>query len=335
MDSFEKFAGNMSWDKEEFFELLRAFIESFVEIFPTFWNFALFTVDKNPITVGKLVIGISFIVAGYISIRLIVSYFERRILSRLDIEVPKRYTIKIFLFYFLISLLFLFTLYLIEVPLTVFTVIGGALALGIGFGARNIMNNFISGMVIVVEHPIRPGDLIEIDQLAGVVEHIGFRASSIRSLNNTHYLVPNSAILEKNVLNWTLSNKLIRSEVVVGVIYGSPTAKVRELLLKAAEEHKEVLSYKNQKPLVFFSDFGDNALTFRLSFWMAVNTPLDLKRVASDLRFHIDHLFREAGIVIAFPQRDLHVKGPVNVQLSAEKDGAGGNQAQELNEKAK
>ena len=321
MEPFEKFAGNMSWDKEEFFALLRDFIDGFIEIFPTFWNFALFTVDKNPITVGKLVIGISFVIAGYIAIRLIVSYFERKILSRLDIEVPKRYTIKIFLFYSLLSLLFLFTLYLIEVPLTVFTVIGGALALGVGFGARNIMNNFISGMVIVVEHPIRVGDLIEVDQIIGVVEHIGFRASAIRSLNNTHYLIPNSAILEKNVLNWTLSNKVVRSEVVVGVVYGSPTAKARELLLKAAEDHKDVLGYsQSQKPIVFFSDFGDSALIFRLSYWMAVNTPLDLKRVASDLRFSIDHLFREAGIVIAFPQRDLHVKGPVSVQmLSSEK----------------
>ena len=320
MDPFEKFAGNMSWNKEEFFEKLRAFIGNFAEIFPTFWNFALFNVDKNPITVGNLLIGVSFIIGGYISIRLIVSQFERRVLSRLDIEVSKRYTIKIFLFYFLLSLLFLFTLYLIEIPLTVFTVIGGALALGIGFGARNIMNNFISGMVIVLEHPIKVGDLIEIDQLIGVVEHIGFRASTIRSLNNTHYLIPNSDILEKNVLNWTLSNKVVRSEVIVGVIYGSPVESVKELLLKAAKEHEDVLIYeKSQKPLVFFSDFGDNALIFRLSYWMTVNTPLDLKRVASDLRFRIDSLFRDEGIVIAFPQRDLHVKGPVNVQLLSEK----------------
>ena len=293
----------------------------FLELFPSFWGHTLFSVEKNPITVGNLLLGLSFIVLGYISIRLTTRYFEKRVLERLDIDVSHRYTIKVLMFYFLLIVLFLFTLHLIQIPMAVFTVIGGALALGIGFGARNIMNNFISGIIIVLEHPVRVGDMIEIhDQshiLIGVVEHVGFRATSIRSMDNTNVLVPNSSFLERNVLNWTLSDRVIRCEIKVGVQYGSPVNKVKDLLLEVAEDHERVLSYsKYQKPTVIFSDFGDSALQFKLYFWVALEgQPLDLKKVASDIRFKIDEAFRTEGIVIAFPQMDLHIKESLSVRM--------------------
>lgn len=309
------FLGNMSWDKEEFFKHARIFFDSLIELVPTFWDYTLFNVDKNPITVGVLFSGIFFVIVGYVAIRLFVSQFDKRVLSRFDIETPHRYTIKVFLFYFLITFLFLFTLYFLKVPLTVFTVVGGAVALGIGFGIKNIMNNLICGMVIVTEHPIKIGDLIEVDKLIGVVEHIGFRATSVRSLENTHILIPNSLILENSILNWTLSDKVIRSELAVGVQYGSPVEKVRDILLKAANDNKQILTYnKDQMPRVFFEDFGDSALVFRLSYWIAVSSPFDIKQVASDLRFAINQLFKEGGITIPFSQRDLHIKEPLQLQ---------------------
>lgn len=306
----------MSWDKEAFFNHLRDLVNQAAHLFPSFWNYALFSVDKNPITVGNALLGVVFVILGYTTIRLIVKYFEVRVLTRLDIDVTHRYTIKVFLFYFLLIILFLFTLHLIQVPLTVFAVIGTAVAVGVGFGAKNIMNNFISGIVIVLEHPIRVGDLIEVDNIIGIVEHTGFRATHIRSLDNTHFIVPNSQILEQNVLNWTLSDKVVRCEVKMGVVYGSPVKKVSELLLQVAEEHDRILTYnKEQKPLVLFSDFGSDALEFTLVFWIAVERPLDIKRTASDVRFRVDELFRKENIVIAFPQRDLHIKGPVSVKM--------------------
>ena len=311
--------GNMGWDSEHFFSVLKEVLTRFLEIFPDFWHYTIFNVDQNPITFGKLITGIIFIVFGYIFIRLIVNYFEHRILARLDVDIPKRYTIKIFLFYFLFILLILFTLYLVQVPLTVFTFIGGAIALGVGFGSRNIMNNFISGLVIVTEHPIRVGDLVEVGHLMGVVEHIGFRATTVRSINNTHIIVPNSIFLETNVLNWTLSDKVIRCEVKLGVVYGSSCKKVEELLLKVADENELVLSYNNnQKPVVFFSDFGTNALEFTLSFWIAVKNPIDLRRIASSIRFSIDEIFKQNDVAIAFPQRDIHVKEPISVRMLPE-----------------
>ena len=308
--------GNMSWDKEEFFRQVRILFDSLLEILPTFWNYALFTVDKNHITVGNLLLGIVFVVCGYIFIRLFVSQFDKRVLNRFDIDIPHRYTIKIFLFYFLISILLLFVLYFIEIPLTVFTVLGGALALGIGFGARNIMNNLICGIVIVTEHPIRVGDLIEVNKLIGTVENIGFRATSLRSLDNTHILVPNSIILEHSILNWTLSDKVIRSKIKVSVSYSSSVEQVRDILLKSAHSHEKILTYdKNQSPVVFFKDFGDSGLIFELNYWMAVNHPLEMQKMASSLRFEIRKRFQEEGVQIPFPQRDIHIKEPVSVSV--------------------
>ena len=309
-------AGNMSWDKEEFFLKARAFFDALADQFPTFWNYPLFEVAEKPITAGNIVSGVIFVICGYIGIRIFVSQFEKRILTRFDVDVHHRYTIKVFLFYFLISLLFLFTLYFVQVPLTVFTLLGGALALGIGFGAKNILNNLICGIVIVAEHPIRVGDLIEVNNLIGIVENIGFRATSLRSLDNTHILVPNSIILEHNVLNWTLSDKVIRSKIRVGVSYGSSVEKVRDILLETAHKNNKVLTRdKNQVPIVFFDDFGDSGLIFELSYWIMVNRPIEMKKVASDLRFEIKKKFNEQGIEIPFSQRDLHIKEPVQVQL--------------------
>ena len=306
----------MSWNKEEFFHNLRDLVNQLIYTIPSFWNYELVKADKTPITVGNAMLGLIFVILGYISIRLIVKYFEKKVLVRLDIDAPQRYTIKVFLFYFLLILLFLFTLHLIQVPLTVFALIGTAVAVGVGFGTKNIMNNFISGIVIVIEHPIRVGDMIEIDNLIGTVEHTGFRSTHIRSLDNTHFIVPNSRILEENVLNWTLSDRVIRCEIKVGVAYGSPVKKVQTRLLQAAKEHSRVLTYnKAQRPLAFFSDFGTNTLDFTLVFWIAVERPLDIKQTASDIRFRLDELFQEEGIVIAFPQRDLHVKEPLQVTI--------------------
>lgn len=310
-------AGNMSWDKDHFFIIAKKIFDQIIEIIPSFWNFTLFVVDKNPITAGKMLVALTFLIGGYIFIRVLVSYFEHRVLRRLDIDISKQYTIKILMFYFLISLLFLFTLYLIRIPLTVFTVVGGAIALGIGFGAKNIMNNFISGIVIVIEHPIRVGDLIEIDNLRGVVEHIGFRATSITSLDNINILIPNSLLLENNVSNWTLSDKVIRSQIKVGVVYGSDAQKVNASLLKIAEDHEKILTYnQNQKPIVFFEDFGDNSLVFVLNYWIAVDRILDIRKTASEIRFAINEEFKKENIVIAYPQRDLHIKEPLNIHLS-------------------
>lgn len=282
---------------------------------PDFWHFQLIVIDNRPITLGKVLTGMALLVMGYFITRSLSREIEKKLLSRLDLEASLRASLKTVIFYFLLSLLTLFVLRLLNVPLTIFTVLGGALALGVGFGSQNIVNNFISGLILMVERPVRVGDLVEVEGLYGTVEHIGARSTRIKSVDNTHIVVPNSSFLEKNVLNWTLSDNVIRSRVDVGVAYGSPTRDVEKILIQVASDEKKVLRYP--EPKVIFANFGSDSLEFELYFWTQVTSMTELRLLASSIRFEIDHAFKEAGIVIAFPQRDVHfdTQKPLQVQI--------------------
>jgi small-conductance mechanosensitive channel len=194
---------------------------------------------------------------------------------------------------------------MVNIPLTAFAFLGGAVAIGIGFGAQNLINNFISGFMILGERPINIGDLIEVDGVLGMVEEVGTRCTRVRTGENIHILVPNSTFLEQKITNWTLSNKKIRVNITVGVAYGSPVEQVRETLIRAAKEVPLVLA--SPEPFVLFSDFGDNALVFNLYFWVEISRVIQRRQIESDVRFKIDALFAQKGIVIAFPQRDVHL----------------------------
>ncbi len=218
-------------------------------------------------------------------------------------------------FYVLFIAFALVSLHLIKFPLTVFTIAGGAVAIGVGFGSQNVMNNFISGVILLFERPIREGDLVSVEGTHGIVEHIGGRSTRIRGPDNTHMIVPNSHLVENSLVNYTLSDDVLRTTVSVGVAYGSPARKVEELLHRAIGEVPSVLS--DPPPRVLFSEFGDNALQFDMLFWVRSRSILDRRQVESDLRFRVDALFAEAGIVIAFPQRDVHIdaQSPVPVRV--------------------
>ncbi len=280
---------------------------------PGIWNWQIFKVGKNYITLGQLIIGITLIIVGYFVLRRFTRQLEKVILKKLDVQESVGHAISTFILYFSMIILFLFTMRLLNIPITIFTVIGGALAVGIGLGSQNIVNNFISGLIVILEQPIRAGDIVEVEGLTGEVERIGARATRIKSIDNTQIVVPNSSFLEKNILNWTLSDSVVRRRVNVGVIYGSPTRQVEKLLLQAVTEHKMVLKFPN--PLVFFKEFGNNSLEFSVSFWVRVKHIMELKQIPSDIRFRIDELFREQGIVIAFPQKDLHFRTPLQVEV--------------------
>ena len=210
--------------------------------------------------------------------------------------------------------LFLILLSLLQIPLTAFAFISGAVAIGVGFGAQNIINNFISGWILMWERPIRIGDFLEIGDVKGTVETINTRSTRIRRVDGVQLLVPNRQLLENTVVNWTRIDKLARGIGRVGVAYGSPVRQVESLIYQAATEHQDVIN--NPEPLVIFEDFGDSALIFDLYFWINAFGEKDLRRIKSDIRFRIDDLFNEAGIVIAFPQQDVHVDGRLELVSS-------------------
>jgi len=209
----------------------------------------------------------------------------------------------------------------VDIPLTVFAVLGGALAIGVGFGSQNIVNNFISGLILLAERPIKQGDLVQVEGTYGNVERIGLRSTRILTDENIHVIVPNAAFLEHNVVNWTHTNPEVQLEIAVGVAYGSQTREVQRQILRAVSEHPQVL--RSPEPEVLFTEFGDNALHFKVEFSVRIHSMGERERIESDLRYRIDDLFREAGVVMAFPQRDIHLdaSNPIPVRLVDAGDG--------------
>lgn len=268
----------------------------------------------SSITIGEIVLVILLLVVGYVISRL-VSYLLGRRLASTRLRPGARHALKRITFFGIFLLVFITALSLLGIPLTAFAFATGAIAIGVGFGAQNIINNFISSWILMTERPVRIGDFIEIDDSKGTVEEIGNRSTRIRRMDGVHLLIPNSQLLEKQVINWTLIDRDIRNVVRVGVAYGSPVRQVESLIRQAADENSEIK--KVPKPLVVFEDFGDNALTFEIYFWAELSSAREQRFIRSELRFRIDELFRENGIVIAFPQRDVHLDGssPLEVRV--------------------
>jgi small-conductance mechanosensitive channel len=279
------------------------------------WNITITTVDKNAITVGTIIIGLSILIFGYFASK----YFSKKILKKLltktDLDISYRATIESLTFYTVLVFFMIFAMRMANIPLTIFTVFGGAIAIGVGFGSQNVINNFISGLILMFERPVKVGDYVEVDGVFGKVDKIGMRSTHILSFGNKHMILPNSSFLEKNVLNWTLSDRFARISVKVGICYGADTEKATELLIQAVKEEESVV--KKHDISVFFQDFGDNSLNFEVFFWILLRDIVDKSRITSKIRYKIDKLYRDAGIVIAFPQRDVHLyqQKPLEVQI--------------------
>jgi potassium efflux system protein len=279
------------------------------------WNFELWAIDDNGVTVRKVVTAFVLLFIGILVLKNLLRFFSRR-LERSKVDHGAIAAMEKLLLYTCSVFIILFALRTVNIPLTIFSFFGGAIAIGIGFGAQNLINNFISGFIILMERPIRVGDLIELDGRAVRVEEIGARCTRVKTGDNIHILIPNSSFLENNITNWTFSDKRIRVQVVVGVAYGSPLKQVTELLLKAAADTEKILD--NPKPFVIFDDFGDSALIFEIYFWATIRGVVEKKRISSELRYHIDDLFNANNITIAFPQQDIHLDStnPVQVELT-------------------
>jgi small-conductance mechanosensitive channel len=180
-----------------------------------------------------------------------------------------------------------------NVPLTSFAVFGGVIAVGVGFGAKSIVNNFISGVILMIERPIRVGDVIEVDGEQGRVIRIGPRCSHLRLLDGTDVLVPNSTFLENKVINRTLSNTALRFAVKVIVANGASVPEAARLLLAAVEEHSSILT--DPKPQVLCSDLGDKTAILEVLFWIDSDSFADGRVVCSDVRFRIEEMLRNTA----------------------------------------
>ncbi len=281
------------------------------------WSFELWHSGASRITVGKVVVALAGILIALALAGLIARWGARTSRRSFSLGESQSLIVEKIVFFPAAALMVFTILNWLSIPLGAFTFLGGALAIGVGFGAQNLMNNFISGLILLTERQIKVGDIIEVGPSTGRITHLGTRCSRLRKFDGVEVLIPNSAFLEKEVINWTLNDPLHRYDFTVGVAYGTPVEKVIEILRKALIEQPEVL--KDPEPGVFFENFGDSSLVFRLYYWLEVGGLTDSRQVGSDIRRRIDRDFREAGIEMPFPQRDLHLRSPEVLQVRLEK----------------
>jgi small-conductance mechanosensitive channel len=276
-------------------------------------NYTIINIADHQITVGQVVIIPTFLVVAYFLLAWAVS-MTTALLSRRQVNPDVVQIVRRAVFILGLIIIFITTLDLLSVPLAAFAFVSGAIAIGVGFGAQNIINNFISGWILMWERPIRINDYIEVDDTMGTVESIDTRSTRIRRVDGVHMLVPNSKLLEQTVVNWTLVDKLLRSIVRVGVAYGSDVQLVKQVLEQIAINHPLIL--EDPLPEVVFEDFGDSALVFDLYFWVQSGGDKSARAIRSEVRFEVDRLFSENGVTIAFPQQDVHLDGEIRMLSS-------------------
>jgi len=206
--------------------------------------------------------------------------------------------------YTILTLGFLSAMAVAGIEVSQFAIIFGALGVGIGFGLQNIVNNFISGLILVFERPVKIGDTIEVGTMIGEVRRIGIRSSTVRTFDGAEVIVPNGNLISAEVINWTLSDRIRRIKVAAGVAYGTDPQKVIDILVKVAKESDDILGFP--EPNALFKGFGASSLDFELRAWTA-NFDRWM-RVASQITVDVNRELVEAGIEIPFPQRDLHLR---------------------------
>ncbi|MEL0633313.1 mechanosensitive ion channel domain-containing protein [Pseudoalteromonas carrageenovora] len=275
--------------------------------------FVIFTYNDVNITVAKVIQVPLILFAMWFLVTRIGKLIKKTLLAK-NISQDAVHLFTRIYFILSIAILIFTSLEVLNIPLTAFAFVSGAIAIGVGFGAQNIINNFISGWILMWERPIRIGDFLEVGNAKGVVETINTRSTRIRRNDGVHMLIPNSQLLENTVTNWTLIDGNARSSVSVGVAYGSDVLLVKKLIQQVLDDHDAILA--NPKSSVMFDDFADSSLVFNAIFWVCAESETMLRKVRSDIRFSLYDVFEKHDVLIAFPQRDIHIDGEIAFKRS-------------------
>jgi small-conductance mechanosensitive channel len=279
-----------------------------------FFNIRLFTLNGNDFTLWTVFVSIFFIVMLVIASGIISRLLKNKVLTRYKMDVGLREAIGKLFKYVLIFLGIIIIFSTVGVDLSAFTVLLGTLGVGIGFGLQNITANFVSGISLLIERPVKVGDRIEVGETSGDVVKIGLRATIILTNDNIAIIVPNSDFITKEVINWSYNEKDVRLRIPVGVSYASDVRLVEKLLLEVAASNADVL--KAPAPAVRFTGLGDSALKFELRIW---TTSLSHRpgKITSDLYFGIFETLKNNDIEIPFPQRVVHINNPGRTDKSS------------------
>lgn len=265
----------------------------------------LFNIGHTPITLVFLVKCIIFLIALSVTAHFCRKVFQGRILTFTPLDAGQRDALGRLCAYLIFLLGLLIGLESTGLNLDSLLVLGGALGIGIGFGLQNVVANFVAGLVLLVERPIKLSDFVEVGNTYGEVVRIGGRCTWVRTNDNQVIIVPNSEFINSRVINWTANDRRIRFALPIGVGYASDPEKVRDIFVSVARRHPDVLT--DPTPELIFTNFGDSSLNFELRVWTATQTetPTILK---SQLYYEIFAACRQHNIEIPFPQRDLHLR---------------------------
>lgn len=272
------------------------------------WRYELFIaedtieVDGKPmtgsrsVTIGKVLTALLIFLIGYVICVYVSRTISRLAAAKLGMAQDMANLVRQWSHAILVTFLIVLSFTWVKIPLTIFAFLGGAFAIGAGFGAQTLLKNIISGILVLIERPLRVGDLIEVDAIRGRVTSIGLRSSTIRDIKGMETLIPNSSFLERNLTNWTYSSRVGRFSLRVGVPYGITAEQVANLLSTLTLQHPKVM--KEPPPQVLLDEFGSQARIFTINYWLEIAPEIDPNGIASELRFAIEQKFTEGGLKV-------------------------------------
>ncbi|MFC0264760.1 mechanosensitive ion channel family protein [Fontibacter flavus] len=290
---------------EKIWDFKKGKIGEFFELLNEIMNVKLFSIGESSLTIGLLLTLVLSVALLLLISEWIKKLLVNKVLQRYHVERGTRQSIGTIVKYVLIIAGMFSILQTNGIDLSAFGILAGALGVGIGFGLQNITNNFISGLIILFEQPIKVGDRIEVGDIAGDVVRISARSTTVITNDNISVIIPNSKFIDDQVINWSHNEFRVRFNFPVGVSYKEDPEKIKSILVKIATDNPGVL--KTPEPDVLFDEFDESSLNFNLRVWTSeyVNKPKVLK---SQLYFEIFRRFKENNVEIPFPQRDIHIK---------------------------
>ncbi len=255
-------------------------------------------------TLYNILVVISILVGSRFLVFIISSIIGKNLRKKHWVDAGKQYTITQLLKYFIYTISIILSIESLGIDLSILLAGSAALFVGIGLGLQNTFNDMVSGLILLFEGVVKKGDIVDIGSTIGRVEQLDIRTSKIKTRAGITIIVPNSKLINNEVINWSHSDLITRFKITVGVAYGSDTELVKKLLLECSHSHPDVVTTKPS--IVRFEDFGSSALIFELYFW--AQKTWEVEFIKSDIRYEIDKQFRAHNITIPFPQRDVHIK---------------------------
>jgi potassium efflux system protein len=268
------------------------------------WFESGISIGGTKITILNIAYLIIFLIFFTFLSRIIRKALQNRVLPRTRLDIGARASFVNVVIYAFWILAIYTGINILGINLSSLAFMAGALGIGIGFGLQNIVNNFISGVILLFDPSIQVGDMVQIGEDWGTINRINIRTTIVQSFDNAALIIPNSQMLSNKVTNWSYKDPKVRRQVDVGVAYGSDVQKIRTILLQIVSDMPDIM--EDPAPRVDFMDFGDSALIFRIRFW--ITSPDYWLTAPTELRFRIDEEFKKNGIEIAFPQRDIHIR---------------------------